>query len=285
MNGWNRANDYVSNGRAVRILRRILKSNRKRLHSGTKYRFGVAIPRNTKQAYLFDEQNGNTLWADAIKEEMDKILAFETFEFLPAGTKPDNHQRIPLHMCFAVKWDGRHKARLVAGGHHTLPGDTDAYANVVSNESVRIGMFLATLNNLDVLVGDVGNAYLHANTNEKVYSVAGPEFGEHQGKTIRIVKSLYGLRTSHIRWRNFLNNDLRAMNFTPSKVDADLWYRDAGDHYEYIAVYVDDIMVFSRRAAAIMEEIQEKYKMKGVGKPEIYLGGNIGYHDPPESST
>ena len=141
-------------------------------------------------------------------------------------------------------------------------------------------MFLSTLNNLDVLVGDVGNAYLHANTNEKVYSVAGPEFGEHQGKTIRIVKSLYGLRTSHIRWRNFLNNDLRAMNFTPSKVDADLWYHDSGDHYEYIAVYVDDIMVFSRRADQIMAQIQEKYKMKGVGKHEIYLGGNIGYHDP-----
>ena len=69
---------------------------------------------------------------------------------------------------------------MVAGGNHTVPGEIDAYANVVSNEAVRIGMFLASLNNLDVLVGDVGNAYLHANTNEKVYSVTGPEFGEHE---------------------------------------------------------------------------------------------------------
>ena len=70
------------------------------------------------------------------------------------------------------------------------------------------------------------------------------------------------------------------MGFQQSRVDLDLWYRDAGDHYEYIAVYVDDVLVFSRRACEIMTELQSKYPMKGVGRPEIYLGGNIGYHSP-----
>ena len=149
---------------------------------------------------------------------MDKILGFDTFEILePGESAPDDYQRIPLHMCFAVKWDGRRKARLVAGGNHTSPGDTEEYAGVVSNEAVRIGMFLASLNDLDVLVGDVGNAYLHATTTEKVYSVAGPEFGELQGRTIKIIKSLYGLRSSHIQWRNYICDDLRSMGFTPEQ--------------------------------------------------------------------
>ena len=44
-----------------------------------------------------------------------------------------------------------------------------------------------------------------------------------------------------------------------------------------VAVYVDDVIVFSKRAEDIMNDIQEIYKMKGVGKPELYLGGNMAY--------
>jgi hypothetical protein len=36
---------------------------------------------------------------------------------------------------------------------------------------------IATLNDLDILVADIGNAYLNAETREKVYAIAGPEFG------------------------------------------------------------------------------------------------------------
>ena len=43
---------------------------------------------------------------------------------------------------------------------------------------------------------DIGNAYLEAQTAEKVYIVAGPEFGDHEGHTLIIFKALYGLRTS-----------------------------------------------------------------------------------------
>ena len=211
---------------------------------------------------------------------MDKIMSFDTFKILEDGEPlEEDYKKIPLHMCFAVKWDGRHKARLVAGGNHTSPGETDDFAGVVSNEAVCIGLLLAALNDLDLMVGDVGNAYLHAFTTEKVYSIAGPEFGELQGKRIKIVKSLYGLRSSHIRWRNFISDDLRDMGFTQSRVDADLWYRDTGTHYEYIDVYVDDILVFSKRAQQIMQQLQQKYPMKGVGRPEIYLGGNMGFHE------
>ena len=110
------------------------------------------------------------------------------------------------------------------------------------------------------MVGDVGNAYLHAYTTKKVYSVAGPEFGELEGKRIKIVKSLYGLRSSHIRWRNCISDDLCSMGFTQSRVDADLWYRDAGNHYKYIAVYVDDLLVFSKQAGQIMRQLQENIK-------------------------
>ena len=123
--------------------------------------FGIPIPRNTRQAYEFDKNNGNSYsshaWADA---EMEKISLFGTFEATPIGSEPlQGYQHVPLHiMCFAVKWDGRHKARLVAGGNWTDPDGADVYSGMVTTEAVRIGLLVAAANNLEVRVGDVRNA-------------------------------------------------------------------------------------------------------------------------------
>ena len=80
--------------------------------------------------------------------------------------------------------DFTRKARLVAGGHVTDTPSSLTYSSVVSRESVHIAFLLTALNDLDVIMSDVGNVYLHAKTNEKVYSVAGQEFGELQGRNI-----------------------------------------------------------------------------------------------------
>jgi hypothetical protein len=47
---------------------------------------------------------------------------------------------------------------------------------------------------------NVGSAYLEALTKEKVYMVAGPEFGDLAGHTLLIFKALYGLRSSGLCW-------------------------------------------------------------------------------------
>ena len=85
---------------------------------------------------------------------------------------------------FDVKFDGRLKSRLVAGGHRTpdVPHE-DVFSSVVSMEAVRLGFIMANMNNLLVCAGDIGNAFLYGKMREKVYVVAGPEFGpELEGK-------------------------------------------------------------------------------------------------------
>jgi Reverse transcriptase (RNA-dependent DNA polymerase) len=47
---------------------------------------------------------------------------------------------------------------------------------------------------------NVSSAYLEAMTKEKVYIVAGPEFGDLADHTVIISKALYGLRTSSQCW-------------------------------------------------------------------------------------
>ena len=104
-------------------------------------------------------------------------------------------------------------------------------------EAMRLGFVLAALNGLEACAGDVGNAFLYGTTREKVYIIAGPEFGkELEGKILIIDKSLYGLKTSGARFHEHLSGKLRELGFYPTKADLDLWMKKHEDgHYEYIA--------------------------------------------------
>jgi hypothetical protein len=138
----------------------------------------------------------------------------------------------------------KRKARLVVGGHLTDPPKDSSYSGVVSLQSLCAIALLAELNELDFWAADVGNAYLEAYTKEKVYIVAGPEFGERQGHTLIIVRALYGLRTSGARWHEHFADRLRNLGFVPSKgADPDVWMKDCGTHYEYVCCYDDDLLL------------------------------------------
>ena len=56
-------------------------------------------------------------------------------------------------------------------------------------------VFLSQLNDLEIWGADVGNAYLEANTDEKLCIIAGPELKELQGHLLIMIKALYGNRS------------------------------------------------------------------------------------------
>ena len=112
---------------------------------------------------------------------------------------PNGYQKIRAHLIFAVKHDGRHKPRLDAGGHLTPDPIESIYSCVVSIRSLRLVIFLAKLNNLEVWGADMGNAYFEAKTKEKLYIVVGGEFEELEGHILVIYKALYGFNSSGLR--------------------------------------------------------------------------------------
>ncbi len=166
-----------------------------------RYKFGILAPRTWKETVQIDRENGNTLWQDAIKKDLAQIMEYKTFRNLGLKASiPIGFKLIRFHFVFDVKFNPRRKARLVAGGHLTDPPKDSTYSGVVSLCAVRMQLLIAELNGLTTWTADVGNAYLKAETKEKVVIVAGPEFGpEFEGCLLQIVKALYGLKSSGSR--------------------------------------------------------------------------------------
>jgi Reverse transcriptase (RNA-dependent DNA polymerase) len=127
-------------------------------------------------------------------------------------------------MVFDIKADLTRKSRVVSGGHQTEVPKESVYSSVVSCDSVRLALMLATLNGLSVLSAEVQNAYLNAPTKEKCYCITGPEFGQDKvGRPVLIVQALYGLRSSGARWMDHLAETIRTMRFRACLADPDVW--------------------------------------------------------------
>lgn len=89
-----------------------------------------------------------------------------------------------------------------------------------------------------------------------------------------ISRALYGLRTSGLRWHERFARVLIEMGFTACKAEPDIWIRDAGHLYEYVAVYVDDLAFAVQSPDTFVRELMDgyKFKLKGTGPLAFHLG-------------
>jgi hypothetical protein len=255
------------------------------------HKFGVQVPKSVEEALQIDRDTGTTLWHEAIQKEMkNNAIAFEFLE--PQASAPLGYKKSTLHMIFDVKMSFTRKAQLVAGSHLTDPPPSITYSSVVSRDSVRIMFLIAALNNLQVLVADIGNAYLNAPNHERVYAIAGKEFGSRAGERVVIVRALYGLKSAGAAWRAHFASSLTTIGYKSYLADPDVWLREATKsdgvpYYEYLIIYVDDILAFSLAPQETMKAISELYRLKDnlATKPERYLGADVvQFYLPGDSS-
>lgn len=255
----------------------------------TTHKFGFRIPKTVEEAYEIDRETGTNFWQKAIEKELGKVrVAFEILGVSPdemrSGKVKPGYQEIKCHWVFDIKMDGNftRKARLVAGGHTTETPSSLTYSSVVSRDSVRLAFLIAALNDLDIMCADVGNAYLNAPCREKIWTVAGIEFGSEAGSTMVIVRALYGLKTSGASWAAMLAESLAGMGYKPTEADRNVWIKastkpDGFKYYQMILVYVDDILHLSHDPKPAIEALQKLYVLKdeSIGSPKRYLFANI----------
>jgi hypothetical protein len=83
------------------------------------------------------------------------------------------------------------------------------------------------------------------------------------------------LKTSTARFHEHLAESLLRLGFKKTKHDPDLWMTDKTSHVEYLATYVDDILIWSKDPMSVIKSLEKMYLLKTVGIPEYYLDGNV----------
>ena len=109
---------------------------------------------------------------------------------------------------------------------------------------------------------DIGNAYLEANTKDKVYIDARDDFGDKEDHIMVIHKVLYGLRSSGLIWYERLADYLRGYWVSLCKTEHNVWTRERNSLYEYITVYINNLDILTKHPNGVICTIPNKYKFK-----------------------
>jgi hypothetical protein len=161
--------------------------------------YGVEITRDWDNVRQLDKEKGNTKWADSMQLEIKELYEYEFAKdrgILEASDPTQKgYTKIRCHKTDAVKHDGRHKPRFVAGAHLTNETEESVYNSVVSLQSLRIIILTAKLNRLELYQADVGSAYLETLTGELIHLIAVKEFAhlDMEGHVMIFHKVLYDL--------------------------------------------------------------------------------------------
>jgi len=93
-------------------------------------------------------------------------------------------------------------------------------------------------------------------------------------------------------WRAHLASSLAEIGYKSCLADPDVWYRESSKangmtYYEYLVVYVDDILSISDTPMDTMRSISELYRLKdnSIATPKRYLGADVVQYTLPDDAS
>ena len=129
----------------------------------------------------------------------------------------------------------------------------------LNNQNLRLAMFLAELNKQMLEMHTYNHLQKKNSTLWVVLNL----------KNYKDMFLLYTKQHSNTRSGGACSHDklfdiLHQIGFKPSKADPDIWMKSSKDdnHYEYNAVYVDDLAICMKDPKAFCDTLKEKYKLK-----------------------
>ena len=197
-----------------------------------------------EQAFALDTKKCNAWWADAISKDLENVKV--VFEISPDEKKLSiGHQYVQCNIVFNTKEeDFRWKTQLVAKGNMTKAPANIMNTTVVSRETLKIALIIATLYNCEFKCGDILNTYIQAPVTEKAWTILDPEIGKDTSDCLSIIwPQLLGaaVRSHHTRCMEFIR-------YKCCKAGLDLSLKpetrpeDGIQYYFYLLCYVDDII-------------------------------------------
>lgn len=173
----------------------------------------------------------------------------------------------------------RYKARLVAKGFHQKQGVdySETFSPVIKSTTLRIVLDIAVQKSWHIKQLDVNNAFLQGDLTEEVYMSQPPGFvdRDHPDYVCRLLKPIYGLKQAPRAWYTSLKQYLLQIGFVNSLADTSLFIRSHNNHYTYVLVYVDDIIVTGSDFAQVREVLSsfaDRFSIKDPVDLHYFLG-------------
>jgi len=235
-------------------------------------------PKNERQAR---EGTHAQEWLTAEEIELKTIWKMGTFEIvdIPPGCIP-----LPSRFTYRIKRDklgaiAKLKARLVARGDMQ---NEDEYSTTFAPTSrftaIRTIISIATQENLSLKHWDITGAFMTADIDTDIYMDLPPGYHLPPGKTIKLLKSLYGLRQSPGLFHDTLEAWLRNYGFKAIDDDGTIFKLTRGRESIVLSLFVDDGLCATNSDALYQEFIRDlkgKFELSDQGDLSWYLGVNI----------
>jgi len=197
------------------------------------------------------------------------------------------HNIVGCKWVYKIKRDAageisRYKARLVAQGYSQQPGtDCDEiFSPVVRYDSLRL------LIALSISLGwkqpdqlDIKGAFLYGSRNEEIYMKLPPGY-EVTGSSVRLNKSIYGLKQSPRQWYQRLTGFLLPLGFVTANFDSCVLIHK--DYQLIVAIYVDDITLAGPdrpQRDNLKKLLKEEFEFSDLGPLTWLLGIQVEWQE------
>ncbi|CAI7876316.1 unnamed protein product [Closterium sp. NIES-53] len=206
-------------------------------------------------------------------------------EALESSDAKDWKKEMEFELLFKIKSDAdgkieRYKSRLVAKGYQKKEkvDYKELFAHVLKTTTLRTLLAGAAIKGWVVKQMDVTTAFLNGVLEEEIFMAQPEGFDDGSGRVLMLKKALYGLKQAPRQWYLNLRGVLEEIGFTPSTADHSLFMLGEGEQRSFMAVYVDDLLIFSPSSDLVKEvmlKLHDKFKCRALGDVNFYLGLHI----------
>ena len=215
-------------------------------------------------------------WDTAMNEELKSLAENDTWLLVP---RPPHRKVLGGKWVYKLKRGPggeiqRYKARWVVRGFEQRYGIdfNETFAAVVKPMTYKALFAIAAREDWEIEQLDVKTAFLYGYLDEEVY-VEMPAGHEEEGKVCKLNKALYGLKQAPRVWFKTLTEFLQSLGYHAIPEDPSV-YRNK-DNGTYVAIYVDDLLIFGPNKPAIAtlkKNLSDRFHMSDLGPVAYYLG-------------
>lgn len=248
------------------------------------------FPKNYSEAM---RRSDHRKWKEAINKEFTDIEKKNVWEFVPKTKIPTGRKIIGNRWVFAIKDDGRYRARTVAKGFSQIPGQDfhENHAPVINDTTFHLVLALMLKHNLQSKQFDVETAFLYGNLEEKLYMDFPDGYESYlldKGINLKqsencllLNKALYGLVQAARQWWRKITEIFKTVGFLPSPADPCLFIQHQQKQISFIILYVDDggIIATDETITQVMQLLNKHFNIKDLGPMKNFVGCELIKHN------